>query len=70
MKFTEFNQLVKSLNYGKGLPEATYIIRPCEWDPQDPLHSEIKRAELAAAKIESWKILKLHKKEFSIKFLG
>ena len=69
MKFTEFNQLVKSLNYGKGLPEATYIIRPCEWDPQDPLHSEIKRAELAAEPIESWNLLKLHKKEFSITFL-
>ena len=70
MKLAEFNQLVKSLNYGKELPVATYIIRPCEWDPQDPLHSEIKRAELAAKPIESWNLLKLHKKEFSITFLN
>lgn len=69
MKFSEYQNTIGRLGYGKCLPEAVYIIRPDTLDPENLLHAIILRAAAAAQPPGDWNLLKLHKKEFSISFL-
>jgi DNA phosphorothioation-associated putative methyltransferase len=60
---------VKSIKYGKELPDALYLVRPEKEDVPLDIWNMICRAEVAARPDPSWNLLKLHTREVAMTFL-
>ena len=69
MNFETLRHCTESLPYGKRLPGATYVIRPCEGCVPREFLETIRRAEIAAKPDASWNLLKIHTDQFALTFL-
>lgn len=62
--------LLRTLSYGKRLPEAVYILRPKVGDIPHALLKEIERASSAAQPPADWNLLKFHTDQLALTFLS
>lgn len=65
-----YRSLLESVQFGKELPDAVYIVRPSEGDIASPLFDLMRRGEVAAKPDPNWTLLKFHKKQVALTFLS
>ena len=70
MDLESYRTLVASIAYGKGLPDARYILRPQRQHVCSTLWEVICRADLAARPDPAWNLLKLHVDQVALTFLS
>jgi len=70
MKLNQFLEWIRSVDFGKKLPTASYIFRPSDWTviPAE-LAATVERAMKAADPDSQWNLLKLHTDQVAITFL-
>jgi len=71
MNRKQFSGWVASVDFGKRLPSALYIVRLTDWR-RIPLElaATVERASLAARPDDEWNLLKLHTDQVAITFLS